>query len=291
MAEEVAKPGEAGAGGAPVEPPKAPEGGKQPTLPGITPEGAKTEGAPSTPEIDGDLTEGVIEKGGKKFIHLPESKFKDRVAKATRKELRETFGTSDVKEILRWKKQLDEMQAEADKRRREEMTEREKLEEDKKQLTTRAEQAERRAERAQQRVAVEKYERIVTRAAREHVRSDLVDLVTNQFASQMRSSSAAKQFLGKEGEWFKEFAEKNPEFARGAKPVRESSAQPPAPERKPANNGNPPPTTKPAAPKGIPPHLQGKTPKPGQPNSMTTQEVAEYARAVAPGLNWPGAAG
>jgi len=85
-------------------------------------------------------------------------------------------------------------------------------------------------------------------------------------------------------QWFKTFVEKNPKYAL-AKPGEAAKAKSEAEKAKTeAEKAKPPITTGPPA-KGKPKPvtgtglLNGKTVKPGQPNSMSAQEYAEYKKA------------
>jgi hypothetical protein len=235
-------------GGAPPDtktPPTKVEGGKPDAKTEVKVDAKpeiKTDPKPGeAPEPDDDADLRVTEKNGKKFIQLSQDKFKDRLQKHTKKELKELFGTSDRNEIMRWKKKYDEFEADAEKRKREEMTERQKIEADRDAALSAKEVAERRAARATDYVDRQKTQRKVAAVARDHVHPDKLDMALGLFRLHLSSLSRKKlDALVKDktawGEWFKDLAVKNPEMSKaGAVKVDEPVET--KTEKKPAGNG------------------------------------------------------
>jgi|GEM_PF-4246235 len=243
------------------------------------PGGASAGGGASAKPEDGDDYLGVYEKDGKKFIRMPFDSFKERVGKSTKKALKEIFGTSDKDAIVAIKKKYDELEKDAEARKKAEMTERQKLESERDEALTAKQVAERRAERAKNKVQIQKTEQKVTRVAREFVHGDKLDMAMDIFRAKLLGMSRrqADKLLGKESEWFKEFVAKNPDFAKGGAPAEKTE------ERKPASNGIDPKKT--SRPNPNPPkNSTGKNVK-----DMTKAELAQYAKEN--GLNIPSVTG
>jgi hypothetical protein len=69
--------------------------------------------------------------GGAPFATFKtQEQFDDRMKRATRKELREAFGTDNVDEIRAWKQRADELATQEEERKREAMSEQERLQAD-----------------------------------------------------------------------------------------------------------------------------------------------------------------
>jgi hypothetical protein len=235
--------------------------------------GTPTQPAPEEPSDDEELA--TFEKNGKKFISLSQDKFKDRLNKATKKELKELFGTSDRAELLRWKKQFDDFQKEAEERKREEMTERQKIEADKNAALDAQKVAERRADRAVDSLRRAKTEKGVRSAAREYVHGEKIDMAIDLFRAHVLGLSRKKAdaLVKHEGDWFKSFVETNPDFAKSVK-----AAPPPSAETAETK------TEKTKANNGIAPKEKPEPGKAGGTNgksvkNMTPAELREYARA------------
>jgi hypothetical protein len=244
----------AGGGGTQVEAGKPPETKTPATSAKVEGKDPKQEpgkettvatGGGESPDLDDDDIR-VTEKNGKKFLSLSQDKFKTRLDKHTKKELKELFGTSDRAEIQRWKKKYDEFEKDAEERKRAEMSERQKLEADRDAALSAKEIAERRAERAQDFVARQKTQRKVASVAKEHVHGDKLDMALGLFRLHLGGLSRKKldelwKDKGKWGEWFKELTTKNPEFAKAGAPIT-TEAKPDVEtqqhrDKKPASNG------------------------------------------------------
>ena len=245
------------------------EGTKQPVV-----DPAKQPAVVKQPETPEKLELGVIEKNGKKFISMPYEDFKDRVRKSTTSELKKLFGTSDPKAILAIKTQYEEFKADAEKRQREEMTDRQKIEADRDKALSAKDVAERRAERARARVRDWKTDRVVTRAMNEHVHPDKLDFAVAMFRTELLGMSRRKadKLVGHEAEWFKSFVEKHPEMGKSAKVAPVSSSPRLKPKKLKTN--------------GIDPKKAGKKPSATEPNraggklvkDMTPTELRAYAQ-------------
>jgi len=228
----------------------------------------------------GELEPGITEKGGRKFISMPYDSFKSRVSKMARsqnkadqKELIKMFGTADPKALAAIKKQFDEFKADADKRQREEMTDRQKLEADRDAAVSAKEVAERRAERARDHVRIARTDQHVNRAASEHVAPEKTEMALAMFrvALMGMSKRRADKLIGHEADWFKAFVGKNPDCAKGSKTAAAAPVTEPV-EKKPASNGISPKKGKPNATQ--PNAAGGKAVK-----DMSASELRAYAAA------------
>ena len=239
------------------------------------PEGAAAGGASAggagKGEVEDSIEEGVYkDKDGKKFIKLSMDQFKARVSKSTKKELKEIFGTSDKAAILAIKKQTDDWTKDAEERKRAEMSERQKLEADRDAALSAQQIAERRADRHRDALRVQKTERKVRQVARDHVSGEKLDIALAMFRTELigMSRRRADKMIGKEGEWFASFVEKNPEFARGGSTTTSTEVKT---EKKPATNSLDP--NKKAPPEPKPSGEQGKK----KTKDMSPAELRAYA--------------
>lgn len=228
------------------------------------------------------------EVGEDNMVKMPLRDFMRRVSRMTKKEMKKKFGTDDFDAIVAEREELKTLREDRAKREREAMSEKERLEADKKAAEARAQEAETRAERAEESRMAERFENTVSTVAAEYVDKADVDDVLDRLAR--RIERHPEEFPpGKKGKdavdsWFKDFVEKHPKYAKGA-PAGETKA-----EEKKADEvkveqktkvidtsiqRNRPPGQKPA--RAIP---EGKTARPGQPNSMTREELKRA------GYNW-----
>jgi len=247
--------------------------------------GAEAAGTPGEVDPDDAADElGITERNGKKFISMPYESFKRRTAKATRKELKAIFGTADKAAILATMKKYDDFKKEAETRKRETMSEIEKLKSDNASAISAKDLAERRASRMKEKVAVQKTNQVVERAAKSFVHPDKLEMAAGLFRSELigMSKRRADKLVGHEADWFKEFAEKHPEFAKGAAatPADGGGEGNHHHEKKPATNG-------------LGPDAAGKKPSATPPSKaggklvkdMSRAELNEYARSQ--GLSVP----
>jgi hypothetical protein len=227
-----------------------------------------TNGASAAADTSEPASElGITEKNGKKFISMPYESFKERVAKSTKKELKALFGTSDKDALVAIKKKYDDFEKEAEERKRAEMSERQKLEADRDAAFSAKEIAERRANRMRDRVVVQKTAQLVERSAKEHVHPDKLEMVLDIFRAKVigMSRRAADKLVGHEGDWFKDYVAKHPEFARTMSAASEAHEESKHHEKRPASNG-------------IDPRVTGKKPSATQPSSAGGKKVSEMTR-------------
>jgi hypothetical protein len=253
-----------------------PEGGKSVLQP---PPGSGSQVRVEAPDPDEGLDEKVTEKNGKKFFTLSERAFGERISKESKKKLKEIFGTSDSAELMRWKKQYDEFQKDAEERKRSEMSERQKLESERDAALSKLEVAERRANAGRDYIERQKTQKRIESIAKEHVHRDKMDLAVAAFRSHLLGMSRHKidkfaRDKGAWGKWFGHLVSKNPELDRSGKPAEAASAPeaaPPKPKLKATNGVVSKDTPTPDA-KASPAGANGKTAM-----NMSAKELREYA--------------
>lgn len=272
-------------GGAPPEPTKGePPAGAKPDDK-VTPP-AKAE-PPKGDDDDQDPTPD--EKG---IIALPQKSFLKRVAQMSAKELKRIFGTSDVdkiaaerKEYLDLKKGKEEADKKAEEERRAKLKEEERLKEDLKKKEEENEQLRQQTEAEKEERMADRQDTYLTGVAEKLFEADSVDYALSKFKKHLRDLSTSKVEKMTEGdvkEWFEDFAKKNPKHAKEteeAKAAREKAEKEEADKGKRRVPLDTKPKTVPKRPGTIETgKFAGKTVRPGQPNSMTAAEFAEYKK-------------
>lgn len=276
--------GQNGAGGAPPDPKAgegAPKGGEAPKKP----EGEKPKGEPAKKPEEGAGAKGGVE-GSKKepkqidaddeipedseLISMSKQALTKRLDRHTKKELRERFGTDDYAQIAKDLAELKTLREEKEQKRRAEMSENEKLKEDLAKEKKAREEAERKAQQTVDAQVFAEYDATAKevfgdRVAPKHVKRAMRELKEYVLGLEENETPTdpkkAKKVFEK---WTKEWLEENPEFA---KPVEE-------PKKIPLNTGS----NANARREKSDPQLAHKTAKPGQVNSMSKAEYAQYKR-------------
>ncbi len=143
-------------------------------------------------------------------------------------------------------------------------------------------------------VLVEKQDRIIESQAAGFVKPKFISFATIAFKAHLKTLSkedVENMPIKEVKQFFKDFAKENPELAPEA-PGAVAVVVPakPQPVRRAITTGAPPPRRPPApAASAAAASLGGKTPRPGQPNSMTPAEVRAFAKAQH-GIDYPGGA-
>lgn len=195
--------------------------------------------------------------------------------------LRERYGTDDQGEIDKLIADSKKLRDEAEERRRAEMTELERYKSDLAAERRRREAAERKVLEAERRRRFDKQDAAITRIAGSHVDADLVEDAALLFARHVQSldGDKVKKMSEKDvAKWFADFVKRKPAWKRS-----DDAPPPEKPKPKqPVTTGTPPTgQPEPVAGAGNP---SGKTFKPGQPNSMSREEVEAYKREK--GYTW-----
>lgn len=266
----AAPPAAAAAPAAPkVDPPKAPDAAKEAR--------EAKESKDDLVELSGDGDE------------VPEGKFKlttaalnKRLARHSKKELRDHFGTDDPEEIKAKLAKFSEYEAKAEEERRKALSDKEKADEDLRKERERAEKAEAAYQRAIDAQTFSEYNATADKVfdkyfeadedTREFVMSRLHKhvLALDEKDAPNDAKKAAKLF----DKWAKEYAEKHPKYAIKAAVVEDETPDAKAVKKITLSTGS-----NPDRPERGDPALTTKTPKPGQVNSMTKPEYAAYKRS------------
>lgn len=229
----------------------------------------------------------VPEPGSDPDFKISREQFNDRLTRAMnsaraeeRKRLKEIFGTDDPAEIKKIQEEHSKLKAETEKQRRERMNREQQLEEDLKRERQSKADLEQRIQKMERQSAYQQQDSAIKQIASKHIASDYLDDVSFIYArnvlakmTQEEADAVDEKAISK---WFADYAKKRPAFAR------DQAAGKPPPKRAPITTGKPP-VGKPK-PNGGQASFQGKTPRPGQPNSMSKEELAKFKKEK--GLQW-----
>lgn len=205
------------------------------------------------------------------LLELSAKALNGRLARHTKKQLRDQFGTDDFGEIKAKLDRLSELESKEEERRRADLSEKEKLAEDLRLANDRAESADRKYQDAvEQRMVDQEDSRIKDIAGEfvkmkhyKHVSRDLAEHLLSEYSEKALAKVTDAQIR----KWFASYLEDNPEFAKA-----EAAAAAAAPAKAMMNNGADPKRPDAAATSG---QAGVKTAKPGQPNSMTKKEISD----------------
>lgn len=264
---EKPKAGAAGAAG---------EGSKKP-------EGEKPKAGEGAPKKSDDASAKGGEGGAKKepkqigeddeipeddtLISMSKQALGKRLDRHTKKELRERFGTDDVEKIKADLAELKTLREERENKRRAELSENERLKEDLAKEKKAREEAEARAQRTVDAQTFAEYDRDATSTLSElvapkHVKRALRELKEHILTLDDADLKKPKKVFE---QWAKEFVKENPEFAKPSpeepKKIKLSTGADPNAKREKGDA-----------------QLAHKTAKPGQANSMSKAEYAQYKR-------------
>jgi len=211
-------------------------------------------------------------------VTLTTAELNERMRRANAAKLKELFGTDDVEAIKAARAKADELERKAEEAERARMTAEQRLQHDL--AKARANEARYRVQlsQVQQRQVMREQTDVVVGIASKFVHPEAINEAKVAFALHIDSLDpkvVARMGPANISNWFKQYVTKKPFMARPA----DAPAAPPARTvtRQPAGSPTPPP--RPARPAG-PSTTEGKTFRPGQPNSMTAQEAREERRRL-----------
>jgi hypothetical protein len=202
-------------------------------------------------------------------------------AEAKQKEwLTERYGTDDQEEIAKWHAEKAKLSEEAEKRKRDEMTEVERHRAD----LARSEQAtlewKQKYQQARRAAAYERQNSTIKTIASAHVDPRYVESAVVMLARHVKMLSPdKKKSFGKPEvtKWFTEFVKEQPAFGKEQPKPREVKQEPVTTGASPAETA--------AQPKPIASAVAaGKTLSPGKPNSMSPEEVTKWKQSK--GYSW-----
>lgn len=251
-----------------------------------TPEMKAANGVP-TRKLIGD--EDEIPNDTETLLEMKPSHLKGRLQRATaqeRKTLFAQFGVESAEGLQSKLDKLRDLEEKEEAQRLAQMTEVDRLNE---QLTKEREArsaAEARVQQIQDTQVIEREDRRVLSIMEKHLDPDTIEDLIPKLARHLNGKSV-EDLANPDAvieAWCKEFVEKKPKFGKDyAAAASDAKKDEPAPVKQiPLDNG-----AKGARPDGnpVPPsEASGKTPKPGQPNSMSQAELAAYKRQH--GLNY-----
>jgi len=265
-----------------VVPPVAIETKPAPVAPAVKPAPAAEPATPDVPEdADDDSLERFTDKDGN--IKMPFRAFKSRLARAPKKTLKEIFGTDDREAILAQKAEFEKMVSEKEKTRRAQLDELEREREDRKKAEERATKLERQLAKRDRDEQAAAAARELTDSATKVISSSYAEYALADFKKHINTKSDEEIDAMSQDDidkFFTDWVEKRPETKRGGAPKSEEKK----PVQKVAISNGAPPGNRPSPPKSGEDALNGKTPRPGQPNSMNAAELAEYKRRT--GRSW-----
>lgn len=228
-----------------------------------TPAAADAPKSPPAPPADDEDGEPTGDAEG--MVRMPVGAFMRRVARMTKRELRRVFGTDDVDKIVEERQELQRLRTAEEQRKRDAMTEQERLKADKEAAEKRAAEAEDRARHVEEQRVVERVESDVLSTLRRFVDDDDADDVADKLARHIRSEYSAAEAdrptMKDVEKWAQEFVERHPKWKRGAgaaQPVAAKDDKPAAKDDKPAP-AKVPLTNGPRAARGGTPPASGST--------------------------------
>jgi hypothetical protein len=175
------------------------------------------------------------------LLELSKGALNARLNRATKKELKDRFGTDDPKEIKAKLDRLSELEAAEETRKREAMTEKERIEEDLRLAHQERDEAQRQLRMERETREVEHEDRRIVKIASKYIDDDedTIEVVNRRFAGWLRSEYGDKLTDPKFDipdkaidAWFKDYAENHPKHARVAE-----TKDPKTVRKVPLNNG------------------------------------------------------
>lgn len=190
--------------------------------------------------------------------------------------LKERYGTDDQEQIDAWHAKQKELAEAEEKRKRDAMSERDRLQADLEAERKAAAAYKEQLAAAKRQAAYEKQTSAIKLIASTHVDSRYIDASAVLLAQHVRSLSAEeRKTFGPEQvkKWYANLVKEQPAFGKEA-------VQPQKPKRQePVTTGASPAETGPAQPKPVSSaEAAGKTLVPGKPNSMSDKEARDYMR-------------
>lgn len=237
-------------------------------------------GAAGAAQVDTTGDDDDPKPDDKGWVTMPYNKFVKRLARLSDAKLKETFGTADREVIIKEREEYKALKDADEKRKRDAMSEQQKLEADKKKAEDEAAATRKELEDERRQLAVERQDDVLKGIAADavnpkyvkHALRDLRDHVKNELTdAQVEAMTEAKI-----KEWFGTWAKENPEMAKTAPADPAAAAGAAGAKKAPITTGSGP-GNRPGQPSsGVP---AGKTARPGQPNSMTPAEFAAFKRS------------
>jgi hypothetical protein len=217
------------------------------------------------------------------LLELSKTALTSRLKRHTARELRERFGTDDTNEIKLKLERLATLEAEEETRKREAMSEKERLEADLRTAQTEKEDLNRRLRMMENERVVQHEDVRITKIAHKYIDGDedTTEVVFRRFASYLKAEHGDQlkdpnfNVPDKEiDKWFRKYAEDHPKHAREQKA---------APEKRPLNNGADTRET-PSAENKSGTQVGGKNFSPSGPNAMSSAQARDEAHKQ--GYNW-----
>lgn len=232
-----------------------------------------------------------------------------RVRQTEAKRWSEALGVDDPTKVKERLARAEQLEKEAEERKRSQMTELDRFKADLEAERAQRTELEKQLAKEREDRLYEKQDATIERFASEVVDSTCLRLAKTEFASHLRElgetdpKKVAKMTERDVRKWFADWVKEHPKFAREAAAAAAEAATAAkggktgaavaaaAPARRALTNGASPRRAAPA-PAGRAPGpgtaatAAGKTPRPGQKNSMSKQELKEYAKGL--GINYPG---
>lgn len=260
----------------PADPPKA-----DPPAPPVAKVDPPKVDPPAPPAGPREIADEEDPKAGERVVLTTEALAK-RMARSSKAQLRAEFGTDDPKVIKDKLERLATFEANAETARQAQLTKEQKAEEERTAALERATAAETRLAEVEENTSAAEADAQLKYALQDvvkpkfwkHIRSDLADfLVAEHGAALETMSDADREKIVKD--WAAQYVKDNPEYAATATPPAKKDDPPPVVV--PLTNGVANRGKKPAP---VLTKFEGKTARPGQPNSMTPKEFAEWKRAT-----------
>src|ERR1700722_967016 len=215
------------------------------------------------------------------LIELPRRALDSRLARHTKAQLKDRFGTSDLDEIKTKLDRLGELEKAEEERKRAAMSEQERVTADLERERQLRVDAERRVQRMQEEKVINKTNSRLGQLAVKHVRSKYSDYALGKLAAHLRNEYTDAELIRLKDstldEWFANLGKENPELAR--KPTE--AAAPVPPKKVPLTNGG-----RPRKPESSPSSgtSQARSFAPSAEAPMSSQEAK--AEAAKQGYRW-----
>lgn len=283
MTEPNPNPGAAagGAGGAPPAPPADPP---KPPAPPPAPPAPPPASVPGDPPPVVDAGETVTRSAMLERVDRARKTERETAKKEQDAFFMEHYGTTDRAEVAKMRADAKKLEEAAEKRKREEMTEIDRHRADLAKERKLREVAEAESAKLRRRYAHDRQDARIKGIATDHVSDGSADFATWKFAkyvSELGEEQVKAMDEKAVAKWFVTFVKDNPSHARapGDPGKRKPATRKPL-TTGPAPGGKPPPTPS----GGGTGNLAGKTPRPGQPNSMNRGELRQHLKQK--GLNY-----
>jgi hypothetical protein len=212
-----------------------------------------------------------VELDDNERVNLPYSAFQKRLRQAGRAVLREVFGSDDVSKLKKDWDAAQKASAKLSEIEKSRMTAEEKYKREAEDARAQLEELRRDRDERETDMLASQGEQIVVKTAGKFIAEDYIEdavLIYQGHLTKMDAEELEKLGPDDVESWFKDYAKRRPALAVDKK------AASAAPQQRPITNGTPP--TKPTDSKA---GSTSKTPRPGQPNSMTRAEWEEYKRS------------